>query len=535
MAGLERITCTFHENDYLVVPPRTHADLPSHVLGTARWNSNWNRYYVPRVFTTANRPEPVEFLNNRWYLLHVDAAHPGVFFANASSLIAITNNLGLGYWDPSDPQHPDYQPTSAINADPPSPTQNPVPSSSSTTVHPTPIALPPAVVPTAPIPVPIPTVLPQATIPVAPTVPIPPTAMSTGTAPAAAPAPSGGLRGVPPTIFNGDRTKADTFWSEFRRYNLNNRTHPAMTSPFDRVLTALSYIRGPMVDDWVDAQETHLTTRTDTTQATFVPETDPILWTEFSNAFKDSWKDTSKKQNAHDQLRKLTMKGWDIDTYIVTFERLALAANWALPAEGTIMQFRQGLNKMIHSRALDRDKIPETFDEWKAAARTEVARSKEKYNMGLIGSGQRPQNQPRDYTVTQNQPRNTAPSNTQHVPMDVDATTTTTTFKKLTPEERTQLAKEGRCFRCRLQGHLARDCPKNTTPPVKAREASSPKETTPPVAPTAPAPTTPTPPTAQKLTRAQKIRALEAEMEEEERAQYMDDRDMGEDFWSAGA
>ena len=117
--------------------------------------------------------------------------------------------------------------------------------------------------------------------------------------------------------------------------------------------------------------------------------------------------------------------------------------------------------------------------------------------------------------------------------MDVDTTTTTTKFTKLTPEERTQLAKEGRCFRCRLLGHLARNCPKNATPPVKAREASSPEEATPPG--TTSTPTTPAPPTAQKLTRAQQIRALEVEMEEEERAQYMDDRDMGEDFWSAGA
>ena len=175
-----------------------------------------------------------------------------------------------------------------------------------------------------------------------------------------------------------------------------------MTLPFDRVLTALSYIRGPLIDDWVNAQETQLTTRTDTTQTTFVQETDPVLWTEFATAFQNAWKDTAKKQNAHDQLRKLVMKGWDIDTYIVTFERLALAANWALPAEGTIVQFREGLNKMIHSRALDRDKIPETFEEWKAAARTEVARAKEKYNMGLIGSRPRPnQNQPRDYGTSQ--------------------------------------------------------------------------------------------------------------------------------------
>ena len=117
--------------------------------------------------------------------------------------------------------------------------------------------------------------------------------------------------------------------------------------------------------------------------------------------------------------------------------------------------------------------------------------------------------------------------------MDVDSTTTQ--FKKLTPEEHAQLAKEGRCFRCHLQGHMARDCPKNTSPPAKARETSttSPpppdKTTTPPD--TSPAP----PPKDKKLTHAQQIRVLEAAMEEEERAQYLDDHIMGEDFWSAGA
>ena len=230
------------------------------------------------------------------------------------------------------------------------------------------------------------------------------------------------------------------------------------------------------------------------------------------------------------------MKGWDIDTYIVTFERLALAANWALPAEGTIMQFRQGLNRMIHSRTLDRDKIPETYDEWKAAARTEVARVKEKYSQGLIGPRQNiNQHTPRDYT-SHSQHRSPQPNpNSQHVPMDVDAATTQ--FTKLTPEERAQLAKEGRCFRCHLQGHMARNCPKNAQP-AKARETttpSTPKAET-PADTTSPATSPPTtPPKDEKRTHAQQIRALEAEMEEEEHAQYLDDRDMGEDFWSAGA
>ena len=277
-----------------------------------------------------------------------------------------------------------------------------------------------------------------------------------------------------------------------------------------------------MVNDWVNTQENNLVTRTDTTCPNHVREDDKVLWAEFETAFHDAWTDTSKKQNAYNQLMKLTMAGWDIDTYIATFERLALAAGWALDAEGTIVCFREGLSKGIHSKALDRDKIPRTMDEWKAAARTEVARAKEKYNAGLTNTQRRNQ-QTRHYNTTQNQQQTPAPTNSNPniVPMDVDATTTTN-FKKLTPEERTQLAKEGRCFQCRLQGHVARNCPKNTNNnQAKARETTSDK----------PADTTTTP----KLTKAQQIHGLEESMAEEERAEYLDAQDMGQDFWSAGA
>ena len=104
-----------------------------------------------------------------------------------------------------------------------------------------------------------------------------------------------------------------------------------------------------MINDWVNAQESQLSDHTDTTKPNHVREDDEVLWTEFETAFKDAWTDTSKKQNVYDQLMKLTMAGWDIDTYIATFERLALTAGWALDAEGTIVQFREGLSKGIHS------------------------------------------------------------------------------------------------------------------------------------------------------------------------------------------
>ena len=177
----------------------------------------------------------------------------------------------------------------------------------------------------------------------------------------------------------------------------------------------------------------------------------------------------SKKQLAYDQLMKLTMTSWDIDNYIANFEHLALKAGWALPAEGTIDQFRNGLNKMIHSKVLDRDMIPCTMDEWKAATRTEVARAKEKYNAGLLNSQHRNNPQPRSHDfgnphTSPTQPcSNTTSSNSGIILMDINAANATP-FKRLMPKERAQLVKEGRCFRCQLQGHMACKCPKNKTP-----------------------------------------------------------------------
>ena len=215
-----------------------------------------------------------------------------------------------------------------------------------------------------------------------------------------------------------------------------------------------------------------------------------------------------------------------MDTYIATFDRLTLAAGWDSNSEGTIAKFREGLSKGVHSKALDRDHIPRTIEEWKAAARTEVAWAKEKYNAGLTGNQRRYAPKNGGYQNTQTQPRaQPNQSNSGVVPMEVDSATGTNNFKKLTPEERAQLTKEGRCFRCRLQGHMARDCPKNANqkPNSNARETTTETKV-------------PDPPTStNKLTRAQQIRALEEAMEDEERATYLDARDMGSDFWSAGA
>jgi hypothetical protein len=72
-----------------------------------------------------------------------------------------------------------------------------------------------------------------------------------------------------------------------------NRQNNAMSIPFYRILTVLSYIKGPIVEDWVNAVDKDLERRTDTTVPGHVAETDEVLWDGFEAAYKSAWKDTA--------------------------------------------------------------------------------------------------------------------------------------------------------------------------------------------------------------------------------------------------
>jgi hypothetical protein len=58
------------------------------------------------------------------------------------------------------------------------------------------------------------------------------------------------LARLPPTIFTGDCTKSNKFLKEFKQWRLVNHNYIKMKQVYNRVLMALTYIKGPRVDDW---------------------------------------------------------------------------------------------------------------------------------------------------------------------------------------------------------------------------------------------------------------------------------------------
>jgi hypothetical protein len=325
---------------------------------------------------------------------------------------------------------------------------------------------------------------------------------------------TGGLLGVSPPIFDGTRSRGTIFWNTLIHYKLLNWNNIAISNPFNQILTALSYMRGQLIDNWVDMQSKWLEKRTNPAIAGHLANTNEALWNEFEAAFLDAWKDSAHVTTAEDQLNKLTMKGLNIDVYIASFTQLATAAEFELDSKALVGRFRSGLTEWVHRHILNRETIPKTLEEWKEAARKEIIRISEIDNANFKNR----RFIPRDTNTYQNN----APKNNTPVPMDVD--TTTIPFQKLTDADWEKYRKEGWCFRCREKGHMSHNCPKNDKAIIKTTAV-----------PTPDTPTTPTPTAnATKLTKAQQIWALEDTMTDEERREYLDTCDGGEDFYDAG-
>jgi hypothetical protein len=186
---------------------------------------------------------------------------------------------------------------------------------------------------------------------------------------------------------------------------------------------------------------------------------DIALWHWFVRAFKTAFTDTTRSEDALSKLLAIKMQGEDLDTYIATFDHLRAVAQWERDSRGTILLFRRGLNPALAQAVINRTiPRPETFDDWANAARTQHANWIE--SRAVMGT----QNRGRDdgfrnprwrqaITGTGNRSRRN-----DVVPMDVDLAELGK--GRLSEAERKRLMAERRCFHCKAQGHISRECPR---------------------------------------------------------------------------
>ena len=270
-------------------------------------------------------------------------------------------------------------------------------------------------------------------------------------APAGAPAPApltNGLRGIMPDKFDGDRTRTNTFLQEFNILWNMNENNEMFQSPYLRINLALSLIRGPNVDDWVQAQIEELCRRL-ALGGGFTRDQE-ALWTDFRNTLTTAFTNTTERQRAVTALHDLKMKRDDLDTYVARFCALARKAGHPLDNLGTMDNFARGLKKGLLTAILTRqNQVPTTFQEWVTAATDE----EQKFTTLISYTSAAPWTKWNTPPSQQNrQPEQ--PSNNQYVPMQIRA------IRKVTTEdEKAQHKQEGHCFECSRQGHLANKCP----------------------------------------------------------------------------
>ncbi len=127
-----------------------------------------------------------------------------------------------------------------------------------------------------------------------------------------------------------------------------------MTLPYYRTATALSLIKGPLINDWVFDQIQILQNRHHRTVDPVGKDQDKH-WNEFIAAFDAAFLDSTKAQQAHVALQQLNMRGNDLDSYTATFKHLAKVAGYNLTNLGTVHLFAMGLKAGLRNAILHQD------------------------------------------------------------------------------------------------------------------------------------------------------------------------------------
>jgi hypothetical protein len=182
---------------------------------------------------------------------------------------------------------------------------------------------------------------------------------------------------------------------------------------------------------------------------------------DFKLKLKEAFATYDSPGEALNQMKTMRMKRDDsIDEHIAKFKTLLSESRIDEKSLVVTDLFRETLTLPLQSRILTLEKPPTTLKEWyewamkidhnwkrmrEAVGRTRITQSNQGGRVGQQGKGQ----PTRFYFQRKERDPNA---------MDVDA---------MTIEERNKLMKEGKCFRCKLPGHLAANCPTGTNTPRK--------------------------------------------------------------------
>ena len=168
----------------------------------------------------------------------------------------------------------------------------------------------------------------------------------------------------------------------------------------------------------------------------------------------------NKQADARDKLARLNQGKESFNAYLQLFEQVAELAGVNLETKKT--HFLRGLKWELAQGIYQDPAASGTWDELVAKAKQHKTMCIEEMCACDLRQGKYQVFTPSNYYTAQAPLSHERES--QYVPIDVDtaemeANAICTCLKKLTPKERTQLAKEGKCFYCKKPRHMVRRCP----------------------------------------------------------------------------
>jgi hypothetical protein len=270
-----------------------------------------------------------------------------------------------------------------------------------------------------------------------------------------------------PITFDGTRGNVPLFLQTFNNFRNANFDNEVMANPFQRANLLLTYMRGPKIQNWAARKGEELTLRVFGDPANGIAAThqrdDENLWNDLLTDLRRAYSEYHGADDAYRKIKSLSQKPGQVDDYIAEFELLLLKAEWARDSHGTIAAFKEGLIEPLLRKCIERRPPPRTLTEWMdAAAEEEKIYYQTKFDIAESrrhrGRGTRRLD---DMAHDAKNRKGKRPSGDidprPYDPMQVDAAR----VKRLEPEERLQLIKDGKCFGCKETGHLYENCDRN--------------------------------------------------------------------------
>jgi hypothetical protein len=174
------------------------------------------------------------------------------------------------------------------------------------------------------------------------------------------------LVGNTPLIFKGERSKAEEFITQWQLYEGVNITNDLMRNAYQRAMLFLTYIQGPIVNEWVKGVNAWL--RGQIINQRWAP-TDERLWVEVFDSFNQQFANVMEQEDAQAALAKgLQLEKGDLDKLITEFEQLVRHAGYDINQDLVLRIFTSALPNTMYEYILRNLRQPATYEQWRSAA-----------------------------------------------------------------------------------------------------------------------------------------------------------------------